>query len=184
MQFNEITRLNTMTQAQENSTTYLCKKNTMKVLMVCLGNICRSPIAEGVLQQKVKQLGLDWEVDSAGTNGYHNGERPHDMSQMVSKLNGIDISGQRSRPFKAEDFDQYDLIISMAADVWRDMQYIGGKKYNAEKVELLLNYSFPNTDLDVPDPWGRSVAAFHEVFSLIDQACDALIKQYQSPKQP
>jgi len=109
----------------------------MKVLMVCLGNICRSPIAEGVLQQKVKQLGLHWEVDSAGTNGFHNGERPHDMSQMVSKLNGIDISEQRSRAFKAED-----------------------------------------------DPWGRSVAAFHEVFSLIDHACDALIKQYQSPKQP
>ena len=72
----------------------------------------------------------------------------------------------------------------MAADVWRDMKYIGGKKYNPEKVKLLLNYSFPNTDLDVPDPWGRSVAAFHEVFSLIDHACDALIKQYQSPKQP
>jgi protein-tyrosine phosphatase len=184
MQFSEITRLNTMTQVQENSTTYLCKKFPMKVLMVCLGNICRSPIAEGVLQQKVKQLGLDWEVESAGTNGYHNGERPHEMSQMVSKLNGIDISGQRSRPFRAEDFEQYDLIIPMAADVWREMKYIAGKKYNAAKVELLLNYSFPKTDLDVPDPWGRSVAAFHEVFNLIDHACEALIKQYQSPKQP
>ena len=105
----------------------------MKVLMVCLGNICRSPIAEGVLQQKVKQLGLDWEVDSAGTNGFHNGERPHDMSQMVSKLNGIDISGQRSRPFRAEDFEQYDLIIPMAADVWRDIKYIGKKNTMQQK---------------------------------------------------
>lgn len=156
----------------------------MKVLMVCLGNICRSPIAEAVLQDKAKKAGLDWEVDSAGTNGYHNGEHPHATSQMVCKLNGIDISAQRSRPFRADDFEQYDLIISMAADVSREIKYIAGKKYDAGKVKLLLNYSFPTTDLDVPDPWGRSVAAFHEVFDLISHACDALIEQHTSPKQP
>jgi protein-tyrosine phosphatase len=156
----------------------------MKVLMVCLGNICRSPIAEGVLQHKCRKLGLNWEVDSAGTNGYHNGERPHHMSQVVSKLNGIDISQQRSRPFRADDFDQFDLIISMAEDVTREIRYIAGKKFDPSKVELLLNYSFPGTNLDVPDPWARSEAAFHEVFSLIDHACEALITKYQSEKQP
>lgn len=173
-----------MTQPEQNSTTYLCKKYGMKVLMVCLGNICRSPIAEGILRDKVQKAGLDWEVDSAGTNGYHNGEHPHATSQMVCKLNGIDISAQRSRPFRGDDFEQYDLVIPMAADVLQEMKYIAGKKYDAGKVKLLLNYSFPATDLDVPDPWGRSVAAFHEVFDLISHACDALIEQHRSAKQP
>jgi protein-tyrosine phosphatase len=155
----------------------------MKILMVCLGNICRSPIAEGILQSKCKAAGLDWEVDSAGTNGYHTGERPHNMSQMVSKLNGVDISGQRSRPFRAEDFNNFDLIIPMAGDVIREMQYIARKEFDEKKVKLLLNYSFPETDLDVPDPWGRSEAAFHEVYDLIDHACDAMILELSSNKQ-
>lgn len=155
----------------------------MKVLMVCLGNICRSPIAEGVLQHKCKETGLQWVVDSAGTNGYHNGESPHYMSQMVSKQNGIDISKQKSRPFRADDFDRYDLIIPMAADVLRDIRYIAGNKFDANKVKLLLNYSFPDSDLDVPDPWAKSEAAFHEVFGLIDDACGAIIATHTSEKQ-
>jgi protein-tyrosine phosphatase len=155
----------------------------MKILMVCLGNICRSPIAEGVLKHKCLLAGLDWTIESAGTNGYHTGERPHPMSQMVSKLNGIDISDQRSRTFKATDFKDFDLLIPMAGDVMREMQYIARKEYDAQKVKLLLNYSFPETDLDVPDPWSRSEAAYHEVFSLIDHACDALIAAHTSAKQ-
>lgn len=155
----------------------------MKVLMVCLGNICRSPIAEGVLAAKCKEKGLPWEVDSAGTNGLHNGEPPHPLSQSVCKLNGIDISYQRSRPFKAEDMDKFDLIIPMAADVMRDMRYIAGKKYNPEKVKLLLNYAFPSADMDVPDPWSRSIGAYHEVYELINDACDQLIALHTSTKQ-
>ena len=156
----------------------------MKVLMVCLGNICRSPIAEGVLQHLCKERGLNWTIDSAGTNGCHNGEHPHHGSQLVSKLNGIDISKQRSRQLVPEDFNRFDLIIPMAVDVMRDMQYIAGKKYDAGKVKLLLNYAFPNADLDVPDPWGRSTAAFHEVFDLINHACLELVNMHASPKQP
>lgn len=155
----------------------------MKVLMVCLGNICRSPIAEGVLAAKCKEKGLPWEVDSAGTNGLHNGEPPHPSSQSVCKLNGIDISFQKSRPFKAEDMENFDLIIPMAADVMRDMRYISGKKYNPEKVKLLLNYSFPSADMDVPDPWSRSIGAYHEVYELINDACDQLIALHTSTKQ-
>lgn len=155
----------------------------MKVLMVCLGNICRSPIAEGVLAAKCKEKGLNWEVDSAGTNGLHNGERPHPMSQSVTKLNDIDISHQRSRPFSAADMDQFDLIIPMANDVMRDMKYIAGKKYNPEKVKLLLNYAFPSSDMDVPDPWSKSMGAYHEVFDLINDACDKLIETHTSTKQ-
>ena len=152
--------------------------------MVCLGNICRSPIAEGVLQKKSKEAGLIWSVDSAGTNGYHDGERPHPTSQMVCKLNGVDISNQRSRTFIKQDFNDFDLIIPMAEDVMREIQYIAREKYDQEKVQLLLNYSFPGTNLDVPDPWARSEAAFHEVYSLIEHACEALIESNTSTKQP
>lgn len=152
--------------------------------MVCLGNICRSPIAEGVLQQKCKEYGIDWHVDSAGTNGYHNGEPPHHMSQHVSKLNGVDISLQRSRTFKADDFGTFDLITPMAADVIREMKYIAREKYDAGKVTLLLDYSFPAENMDVPDPWGRSEAAFHEVYDLIEEACEAMIRKHTSKKQP
>lgn len=162
---------------------YLCKKK-MKILMVCLGNICRSPIAEGILQHKCKKYGISWHVDSAGTNGYHDGEPPHNMSQHVSKLNGVDISDQRSRTFKADDFDHFDLIIPMAADVMREMKYIARGKFDASKVKLLLDFSFPGGNMDVPDPWGRSEAAFHEVFDLINDACEAMITKHTSKKQP
>ncbi len=156
----------------------------MKVLMVCLGNICRSPIAEGVLQKKCNDAGLDWIVESAGTNGYHDGEHPHPSSQMVCKMNGIDISKQRSRKFRKDDFEEYDLIIPMAEDVMEEISYIAKEKYSEEKVNLLLNYAFPGSNMDVPDPWARSEAAFHEVFSLIDHACDSLIQHHTSKKQP
>lgn len=155
----------------------------MKVLMVCLGNICRSPIAEGILAAKCRAMGLDWKVDSAGTNGLHNGEKPHPLSQSVSKLNGIDISHQRSRAFKASDMEEFDLIIPMASDVMRDMKYLAGKKYQPEKVKLLLNYSFPSSDMDVPDPWSKSIGAYHEVYGLIDDACNKLIEFHTSTKQ-
>ena len=85
--------------------------------MVCLGNICRSPLAEGILQQKAKAAGLDWEVDSAGTNGYHIGEAPHPLSQKVARLNGIDLGHQRARKFLADDFQRWDKIYVMAEDV-------------------------------------------------------------------
>lgn len=152
--------------------------------MVCLGNICRSPIAQGVLEQQCKQRNLPWVVDSAGTNGYHNGEKPHPLSQRVCKLNGVDISQQQSRIFSAEDFDHFDLIIPMAEDVQHMMKRIAGAKYCENRVQLLLNYSYPGTNLDVPDPWSSSEAAYHEVFALIQHACSALIEAHTSAKQP
>ena len=151
--------------------------------MVCLGNICRSPLAEGILQDKCRRMGLEWEIDSAGTNGYHDGERPHPLSQSVAQLNGIDISYQRSRKFRSEDMEQFDLIVPMANDVLRDIRYITGKKFDPAKVTLLLDFLFPKSGMDVPDPWSRSIGAYHEVYGLIDQACDKLIEYHTSPKQ-
>jgi protein-tyrosine phosphatase len=149
----------------------------MKILMVCLGNICRSPLAEGVLQDKAFRAGLNWSVESAGTNGYHNGEAPHRLSQKVARLNGVDISNQRSRKLRPEDFDVYDKIYAMAEDVVDDMKRIAGKKYNGEKVELLMNEIYPGKNMDVPDPWYGAEPGYHEVYKMIDEACDAIVEK-------
>ena len=111
----------------------------MKILMVCLGNICRSPLAEGILEHKAKAAGLNWTVESAGTNGYHTGEPPHHLSQKVARLNGIDICGQRARRFVKEDFQRYDKIYAIATDVIEDMKRIGRDQYDASRVDLFLN---------------------------------------------
>src|SRR5258706_10480941 len=107
----------TARSSQLAATSYL---RAMKILMVCLGNICRSPLAEGILQDKARKAGLDWKVDSAGTNRYHIGDPPHPLSQKVAKLNGIDISKQRARTFIPEDFEKYDKIYALAHDVLQD----------------------------------------------------------------
>jgi protein-tyrosine phosphatase len=150
----------------------------MKILMVCLGNICRSPLAEGILQHKVKAAGLNWVVDSAGTNGYHTGEPPHHLSQKVALQHGIDISRQRARDFVKDDFDAYDKIYALAADVLEDMQRIAGKKFDAAKADLLLNELYPGQQRDVPDPWYGPEKGYHEVFELIDKACSRIVEHY------
>jgi protein-tyrosine phosphatase len=160
---------------QLGAANYLCH---MKILMVCLGNICRSPLAEGILQEKALKAGLNWQIDSAGTNGYHTGEPPHNLSIKVAKLNGIDISRQRSRRFTADDFEAYDVIYAMANDVLQDMQRIGKNNFDVNKVSLFLKASFPGEEKDVPDPWSGPESHYHEVFEIINRNCDAIIKKY------
>jgi len=147
-------------------------------LMVCLGNICRSPLAEGILQEKARAAGLDWTVDSAGTNGYHTGEAPHPLSQKVAGLGGIDISGQRSRRFTAADFQRFDKIYAMAGDVIDEMRRIAGRQFDPSRVELLMNEVHPGTDEDVPDPWYGPEPGYHEVYKMIDTAADHIIAKY------
>lgn len=150
----------------------------MKILMVCLGNICRSPLAEGILQHKAAKAGLNWSVESAGTNGYHTGEPPHRLSQKVAKLNGIDICNQRSRMFTAEDFDMFDKIYAMSADVMDEMKRIARKRYDASKVDLLMNELYPGRNMDVPDPWYGPEPGYHNVYEMIDKACGNIISRY------
>lgn len=139
-------------------------------------------MAEGILQDKAWKAGLNWSVDSAGTNGYHTGEPPHPLSIKVSKLNGIDISNQRSRKFIADDFDKYDMIYAMAGDVVEYMKYISRNKFDASKVDLFLNTLYPNQDMDVPDPWSGPEKGYHEVFAIIDKVCDSIVKKYSNQK--
>lgn len=150
----------------------------MNILMVCLGNICRSPLAEGVLQHKAAAAGLDWQVESAGTNGYHVGEAPHKLSQKVAKMNGIDIGNQKARRFSASDFKNYDKIYAMADEVIDEMKWIAGDKYDASKVDLLMNELHPGKNEDIPDPWYGTEPGYHKTYEMIDQATDALIEKY------
>ncbi|MEO6732842.1 MAG: low molecular weight protein-tyrosine-phosphatase [Ferruginibacter sp.] len=151
----------------------------MKILMVCLGNICRSPLAEGILRAKINKAGLDWEVQSAGTNGFHVGGPPHHFSQKVAKLKGTDISKQVCRHFAKEDFNRFDKIYAMADDVIDEMKLIAKDQYNADIVDLLMNEAYPGENMDIPDPWFGTERGYHKVYNLIEEACEAIIKNYQ-----
>lgn len=149
----------------------------MKILMVCLGNICRSPLAEGILQQKAFEAGLTWSVESAGTIS-ETGKPPHPLSQKVARLKGIDICSQRARRFVAQDFEIYDKLYALSADVLDMMKRIGGKKFDPEKADLLMNEVYPGKDLDVPDPWYGPEPGYHEVYKMIEVACEAIVSKY------
>jgi protein-tyrosine phosphatase len=146
--------------------------------MVCLGNICRSPLAEGILQYKINKKNLNWIVDSAGTAGYHVGEAPHHLSQKVAKQNGIDISKQQCRKFVREDIIKFDKIFVMDMDNYNDVEKICGADFNEAKVDLLLNISHPNENKSVPDPWYGKEEGYHQVFKMIDEACEKIIENF------
>ena len=150
----------------------------MKILMVCLGNICRSPLAEGILQDKAFKAGLQWSVESAGTNSYHIGEAPHYLSQKIAKQHGIDICNQRKRIFVPEDFDRFDKIYALAEDVLYDIKRIAKNKFDKSKVDLLMNELYPGRNMDVPDPWDGPEKGYHEAYKLIDAACEKIIQKY------
>jgi protein-tyrosine phosphatase len=154
----------------------------MKILMVCLGNICRSPLAEGILEDKAKKAGLNWKVDSAGTGNYHVGEPPHVLSQKVAKQNGIDISKQVCRQFKKEDMLHFDKIYAMDNEIYADIKKMSGELWNEEKTDLLMNEAYPEKDLDIPDPWYGTDVNYHIAFDMISKACDALIEKFKSQK--
>lgn len=150
----------------------------MKILFVCLGNICRSPIAEGVLLYKVKQLSLNWEVESAGTESFHIGEHPHKFSQQVCREHDIDISTQRARRFSSADLEKFDKIFVMAADVYEEVKEIAGAKFDENKVDYFLNELYPSRNKSLTDPWYGDLSGYYEVYDEIEKTCDAIIKHY------
>lgn len=150
----------------------------MKILMVCLGNICRSPLAEGILQHKAWQAGLQWKVDSAGTGTWHIGQPPHLLSQKVATLNGIDIGQQRCRQFRKEDMLHFDLIYVMDENIYEDVKSMSDKLWNEKKVDLLLNELYPGENRSVPDPFTGTEPDYHEVFKIIEEACSKIVEKY------
>lgn len=143
-----------------------------KILMVCLGNICRSPLAQGILESKLPQS--SFFIDSAGTGGYHIGSPPDNRSVRVAKLHGIDISHQQARKFSIEDFERFDIIFAMDQYNKRDIQHLAKTQEHSNKVKIILNES-PNADLnDVPDPYYGTMSDFEDVYQLLDTACESI----------
>jgi protein-tyrosine phosphatase len=149
----------------------------MRILMVCLGNICRSPLAEGILRAKVDRRGLDWTVDSAGTGNWHVGQQPDPRSIAVAGKYGIDISGQRARQFRAGDLDDFDLIVVMDSQNHRDVLRLARHAGHHTRVRLMLDYVHPGEKRGVPDPYYDDDDGFEEVYRLLDAACDRLIDE-------
>jgi protein-tyrosine phosphatase len=140
--------------------------------MVCLGNICRSPLAEGIMQHLAIENGLDWQVDSAGTGDWHVGEGPDRRSTRTAQKHGIDISQQVCRLFKISDFDTFDQIFVMDRNNLSDILAMARNETDAKKVRLLLD------DKIVPDPYYHD-DQFEPVFKLIEEGCREIIKQYK-----
>jgi protein-tyrosine phosphatase len=146
----------------------------MKILMVCLGNICRSPLAQGILENKLSKSGLNWTVDSAGTSGWHSGDKPDPRSIQVAHKHNIDISHQRSRKVSGYDLEIFDVIYAMDWSNYRDLMSMAQSVEEKEKIRLILNESYPGENRDVPDPYNND-NGFEEVFEMLDKACEEII---------
>ncbi|WP_117884013.1 low molecular weight protein-tyrosine-phosphatase [Aureibaculum luteum] len=140
-----------------------------RILMVCLGNICRSPLAEGILKSKVDSQKVF--IDSAGTGGYHIGKLPDSRSIAVAKKYNIDITDQRCRKFQQSDFDEFDLIYVMDAFNRDDILSLARNEDDRAKVKMILNELFPNENVDVPDPYHDTERGFENVYQMLDKSC-------------
>jgi protein-tyrosine phosphatase len=155
----------------------------MKILMVCLGNICRSPIADGLLRKKVKEQGLDVEVDSAGTIALHQGKAPDSRMVETARKNGTDISFLRARQFKVEDFENFDYIFSMDFSNQKNILSLARNEEDRNKVHMLLGDLTDQEEASVPDPYYGTQKDFEHVYELVDHATDMLIEKLKITKQ-
>ena len=150
----------------------------IKVLMVCLGNICRSPLAEGLLKSKVDSDLV--YVDSAGTGGWHVGELPDSRSIEVARVNGLDISDQKCRKFIKQDFDDFDWIYVMDKSNYSDVMALAKTEAEGCKVTMILNESAPDINEEVPDPYYGGDHGFQHVYELLDEACEQIAKRLKN----
>ena len=148
---------------------------SIKILMVCLGNICRSPLAEGLLASKLPKN--KFSVDSAGTGSWHIGHSPDERSIAVAKINKINISNQKGRQFSSADFDTFDYIYVMDNSNYEDVVQLAEHPEQIGKVQLILNDLFPNEKVDVPDPYFGLPNGFEIVYNMLDEACTVLAQK-------
>ena len=145
--------------------------------MVCLGNICRSPLAEGIMKKKVEEKNLSWSVDSAGTGSWHIGDLPDSRSISTAHNYGIDITDQRARQFKPADLDSFDLVLAMDSSNYRDIVRHAVSEEQIKKVHLIMNFLKPGYNENVPDPyWDDN--GFDNVYKMLDAACEKVVEEY------
>ena len=148
---------------------------SVKILMVCLGNICRSPLAEGILASKLPKD--KFTVDSAGTGSWHIGRAPDERSNAIAKKNKVDISKKKGRQFTTNDFDAFDYIYVMDKSNYNDVIKLSKDQEQKNKVQFILNELFPNENVDVPDPYYGVPNGFETVYRMLDEACDVIAKK-------
>lgn len=147
----------------------------VKILMVCLGNICRSPLAEGILQSKLPSD--KFFVDSAGTGNWHVGQGPDKRSVQTAKERGLDISCQIARQLKPSDFNEFDHIFVMDASNYRDVVALAPNNEGKAKVRLMMDALYPGQNIDVPDPYWSEQDGFNKVYDMLDEACTIVANQ-------
>jgi len=145
--------------------------------MVCLGNICRSPLAEGILAHKTKSL--DIEVDSAGTAAYHVGELPDKRSIEIASKYNIDLSSQRARQFSRKDFEDFDIIYAMDTNNYAHLISLAENESERQKVKMILNETHPESFKSVPDPYYGGDNGFQIVYDLLNKACDKIVSKIE-----
>lgn len=145
-----------------------------KILMVCLGNICRSPLAEGILKDKLPNSFI---VDSAGTGNYHIGSKPDNRSIAVAKKYGLDILNLKGRQFTISDFDLFDYIYVMDESNYQNVIKLARNNHDKSKVNMILNEIYPNMNYDVPDPYYGGNDGFETVYKMLDEACTIISKK-------
>lgn len=148
----------------------------MKILFVCLGNICRSPLAEGILKKKFDEHGIEGDIYSAGFEPYHEGQHPDPRSISTARRHNIDISEKVARLFEAEDFDRFDRIFVMDAMNHADVMRVARNDVDRRKVDFLLNQVSPGKNDEVPDPYYGGADGFEKVYTMMDKACDNIVR--------
>ena len=143
--------------------------------MVCLGNICRSPLAHGILESKAPE---EWYIDSAGTSGWHEGERPDTRSIITAKGRGLNIDQQRSRPFLVEDFERFDVIFAMDSSNYTNITRLAPDEVSKAKVRLIMNEAYPGENRQVPDPYTGGQRGFEDVYDMLDLAIEKFLEQH------
>ncbi len=148
-----------------------------KIIFVCLGNICRSPVAEGVMLHLKEKYQLDVEIDSAGTASYHIGEAPDRRTIANAAKHGIDLTNLRARQFEVKDFDKFDWILAMDINNMNTLKRMTVEQKHLQKIKLMLDFAHSFSNAEVPDPYYGTEKDFELVFNLVDKACRSIVNQ-------